>query len=86
LGELVRRHIDFVYSAALRQTHDPHLAEDVTQVVFIILGQKAGSIRRSTPLAGWLFNTTRYAALNAIRMEKRRRHHEQQAARAKRSQ
>jgi len=81
LGELVRRHIDFVYSSARRQTHgDRHLAEDVVQVVFIILSQKARSIRRDSPLAGWLFNTTRYAALNAIKMEVRRRKHEQEAA------
>ena len=37
---LVTRYVDFVYSAALRQMGDRHLAEDVTQGVFIVLSQR----------------------------------------------
>jgi DNA-directed RNA polymerase specialized sigma24 family protein len=46
-GELVSRHIDFVYSTALRVVNgDSHLAQDVAQTVFIELAREAGSMPR----------------------------------------
>jgi RNA polymerase sigma factor (sigma-70 family) len=77
---LAARYVNFVYSTAVRQVHDRHLAEDVTQAVFIVLSQKAGKIRPGTILSNWLFVTTRYAAANARKTEARRRHYEHQSA------
>ena len=55
LCELVTRHIDFVYSAALRVVNgDSHLAQDVAQTLFIDLARKAGSLPGDVGLAGWL--------------------------------
>jgi RNA polymerase sigma factor (sigma-70 family) len=83
-GELVSRYVDFVYACALRQVRDSHLAEDVTQAAFVILLAKATRLPNDTILHAWLFNTTRYAAANALRMRARRARHERIAGRARR--
>ena len=78
---LVRRRIDLVYSAAIRQVNDRALAEDVTQQVFITLARRASSlIDRDIVLSAWLLRAARLTALDALRRERRRRKHEQRAA------
>jgi RNA polymerase sigma factor (sigma-70 family) len=72
-AELVRRHVNVVYAAALRRVGgDAHLAEEVAQVVFTILARKAGSLARHPVLVGWLHRSTHYAALDALRDKLRR--------------
>src|SRR4051794_34483226 len=75
---LVSQHINLVYSVALRQVGNAHLAEEITQVVFIILARKAGSLSSKTIIPGWLCRTARYASANALTIQRRQKHREQE--------
>ena len=76
---LVARHVNLVYSAALRKTGNADAAGEITQAVFIILAQKARRLSQRTILSGWLYQTTRLTAANFLRTEIRRVHREQEA-------
>lgn len=76
---LVARHINLVYSVALRSAGDPHHAEEITQAVFIILAKKAPQLRHDKALSSWLFQATRLTANNFLRSENRRHRREQEA-------
>jgi RNA polymerase sigma factor (sigma-70 family) len=86
---LVQRHVNLVYSAALRQVHSPQLAEEIAQSVFADLARVAAT--PSSPLSDndassqktltpWLYAVTRRTAIDVIRKESRRQLREQIAA------
>src|ERR1039457_6179210 len=75
---LVSRRVNRVYAAALRQAHDADLAQEITQAVFIILARKAGSLSPKTILSCWLYRTARFAAVDALKIQRRRKLREQE--------
>jgi RNA polymerase sigma factor (sigma-70 family) len=79
-AELVRRHVDLVYSAARRMVCDSHLAQDVTQGVFIALAKSATELTDRPVLSGWLHRTAQNIAAQTVRTDVRRRAREQEAA------
>ena len=79
-AEVVNRHVDLVYSAALRLVGgDAHLAQDVAQGVFTALARQARSLTKHASITGWLYTTTRYTAGNFRREQHRRIAREQEA-------
>jgi len=77
-AELVQRHVNLVYSAALRQVNgDVHSANDVAQAVFTDLARKADSLARRENLTGWLYTSAHFAAAKIVRGENRRRDREE---------
>jgi RNA polymerase sigma factor (sigma-70 family) len=77
-SEFTQRHIDLVYSAALRVVNgDVHAAEDVTQQVFTETARQAKGLAQHAALVGWLYTTTRNMALRMNRTEQRRKAREQ---------
>jgi RNA polymerase sigma factor (sigma-70 family) len=79
-AEIVRRHLNLVYSVALRFTRDSEDAQDVAQAVFILLAQRAASLRERSSLTGWFYETTRFTAMKFIRTRARRAAREREAA------
>src|SRR5215211_1209282 len=77
---LVERHARMVYGTAWRVLGNAQAAEETAQAVFILLARKASPIRCETILAGWLYRTTRFVALEALRSEKRRRERHEKLA------
>ena len=78
-AEIVRRHVDLVYSAAVRMVRDVHLAEDVTQNVFVAFAKDARELACRPVVSGWLHRTTQNVAAQMVRTDVRRRAREQEA-------
>jgi RNA polymerase sigma factor (sigma-70 family) len=77
--EIVRRHVNLVYSAALRQMREAELARDVTQLVFANLARRAKSLKPKGTLAGWLYRDASFTSREILRRERRRVAREQEA-------
>lgn len=79
-AELVRGKINLVYTAALRLVGgDAHLAEDVTQGVFVALACQAAKLKHHAVLTGWLYTTTRFVASKMVRGQQRWQRREMEA-------
>lgn len=74
---LVNRHVNLVYSAALRQIRSPQLAEEIAQSVFADLARNAEKLKPDTVLTAWLYAVARRTAIDVIRKESRRQLREQ---------
>src|ERR1039458_3826732 len=75
---LFERYVHLVYSTALRQARNPSHAEEVSQVVFILLAQKAKWLSPKTVLSGWLYQAARLTTASLIKREIRRQRREQE--------
>ncbi len=72
-AELVRRPVDLVYSAALRQVQGDGLrAEDVIQAVFGEVARQAPRLVQHRASAGWVYMTARFIGARLLRSETRR--------------
>jgi RNA polymerase sigma factor (sigma-70 family) len=71
--ELVNRHGPMVLRVCKSVLHDHHDAEDAFQAVFLVLADRAGSIRRSGSIASWLFGVADRVAIRGRRSAARRR-------------
>ena len=71
--ELVIRHGPMVLRVCRSVLHDAHDAEDAFQAVFLVLANRAGSIRRSGSVASWLFGVAHRVAIRGKRSAARRR-------------
>jgi RNA polymerase sigma factor (sigma-70 family) len=76
---LVSRHVNKVYSVALRHTRNPNQAEEITQAVFVVFANKSRHLGKGVVLSGWLCKTARLTAMTFIRSEIRRARREQEA-------
>ena len=78
--ELVDRYVNMVYSTALRLVNgDSHLAQDISQTVFVNLARKASALSDEIMIGGWLHWNTCFVAANVVRSNRRREDRERKA-------
>ncbi len=65
-GELIRRHQDFVYGAALRIVRNPVIAQDIAQEAFVRAHRGVPGFRHQAQVRSWLYRISTNLALNAV--------------------
>jgi RNA polymerase sigma factor (sigma-70 family) len=78
--ELVIRHGPMVLRICRGLLHDAHDAEDAFQAVFLVLANRARSIRQHGSVASWLFGVAERVAIRGRRTAARRRVREARVA------
>jgi RNA polymerase sigma factor (sigma-70 family) len=66
-ANLVQKYYALVYGAACRRVCDVHLAQDVTQCVFLLFSRKAKTLPSSIAIGGWFLRTVRFVCLDVVR-------------------
>jgi len=77
---LVERRGALVLGVCARMLRNRADADDAFQAVFLVAARRASALRRSASLAGWLHNVAVRVSLNALRANRRRHRHVQEAA------
>jgi RNA polymerase sigma-70 factor (ECF subfamily) len=76
LETLVHNYYRLVVATATRATRDPHLAQDIAQMVFLIFQRKARGLAREVSLPGWFIRTAQFVSLGAMKKVARRSYYE----------
>jgi len=71
-AELVARHHRLVRTTCRQALRNHDLADDATQIVFMILARKGQYLSRDVRLRGWLYQTARLVAADLRKQERRR--------------
>jgi RNA polymerase sigma-70 factor (ECF subfamily) len=69
-GELIRRHQDFVYGAALRIVRNPMIAQDIAQEAFVRAHRALPGFRGQARVRSWLYRIATNLALNTVQRRK----------------